>query len=227
MVTIAFDIYGTLINPHGIVTELEQLIGNEAHAFSITWREKQLEYSFRRGLMQRYVDFTTCTRQALDFTILQHGVEVTAKDRESLMAKYDKLPAFPEAKAALEQLSKQDYRLFAFSNGNQSTVECLLQQADIRDTIQGVVSVNDIQSYKPNPQAYAYFIRIAEANPENTWLVSSNPFDVIGACSVGLKGLWIRRSEAMVFDPWEIEPTAIVESLAEVPEAIEKASGPG
>jgi 2-haloacid dehalogenase len=50
-VTLAFDVYGTLIDTHGVVSALQALIGDKAKDFSHSWREKQLEYSFRRGLM--------------------------------------------------------------------------------------------------------------------------------------------------------------------------------
>jgi 2-haloacid dehalogenase len=42
------------------------MIGEQASAFLCRWREKQLEYSFRRGLMRRYENFAVCTRQVLD-----------------------------------------------------------------------------------------------------------------------------------------------------------------
>jgi len=48
-VTLAFDVYGTLIDTHGLVSALEKMIGSGAEEFSRIWREKQLEYSFRRG----------------------------------------------------------------------------------------------------------------------------------------------------------------------------------
>ena len=64
-VALAFDIYGTLIDPHGVVKQLQQAVGDGAAEFSRVWREKQLEYTWRRGLMRRYVDFGVCTRQAL------------------------------------------------------------------------------------------------------------------------------------------------------------------
>ena len=50
--TLAFDVYGTLIDTNGVVDLLEKFIGDKAKAFSATWRDKQLEYSFRRGHMQ-------------------------------------------------------------------------------------------------------------------------------------------------------------------------------
>ena len=66
-VTIAFDVYGTLIDTAGIVAALQRHVGEKAVAFSDLWRAKQLEYSFRRGLMQNYRDFSICTGNALDF----------------------------------------------------------------------------------------------------------------------------------------------------------------
>ncbi len=48
----------------------------------------------------------------------------------------------------------------------------------------------------------------------------SNPFDVIGAASDGMKSAWIKRSEKAVFDPWGIEPTIIVSNLVELADKI-------
>jgi 2-haloacid dehalogenase len=60
-ITLAFDVYGTLINAHGLLAKLQGIKGDRAAAFSQTWRDKQLEYSFRRGLMQHYRAFHTWT----------------------------------------------------------------------------------------------------------------------------------------------------------------------
>ena len=55
----------------------------------------------------------------------------------------------------------------------------------------------------------------SEAN--HCWLISSNPFDVIGAKNVGLKAAWIARSEqSSIFDPWGIEPDIIAKDLNEL-----------
>jgi len=66
-ITLGFDIYGTLIDPHGVSVKLGELIGDRAPEFSKLWREKQLEYTFRRGLMRDYENFPVCTRNALDY----------------------------------------------------------------------------------------------------------------------------------------------------------------
>ena len=46
--------------------------------------------------------------------------------------------------------------------------------------------------------------------------ISSNPFDVTGAVSAGLKSAWIQRSSDAIFDPWEIQPTIKANSLSEL-----------
>jgi 2-haloacid dehalogenase len=75
------------------------------------------------------------------------------------------------------------------------------------------VSVDDLQTFKPNPDVYHDLMQKTNSTAAQTWLVSSNPFDVIGAVSVGLKAVWLQRSKAAIFDPWGIEPTVTIDSL--------------
>ena len=220
MTTLAFDVYGTLIDTHGVLAALEELVGEQAKAFSITWREKQLEYSFRKGLMQNYETFAVCTSQALDYTCAYYRIDLNDQKKNELMGIYRTLPAFEDVKAGLTQLKAAGFRLFAFSNGAAEALEVLLSHAGIRDFFLGVVSVDDVKSFKPNPGVYSYFLRRSKSTGGNAWLISSNPFDVIGAISAGMKSAWVRRSPEAVFDPWGIEPTMTVESLLGLDEKI-------
>jgi 2-haloacid dehalogenase len=79
-----------------------------------------------------------------------------------------------------------------------------------------VVSVDDQQTFKPNPDVYEHMLTTTSASRDDAWLVSSNPFDVIGAISHGLRGAWVRRSKSSIFDPWGIDPTLTVTSLREL-----------
>jgi 2-haloacid dehalogenase len=215
-VTLAFDVYGTLIDTHGVVVALTRFVGDRAPEFSQAWREKQLEYSFRRGLMQHYEDFAVCTRQALDYTNAVFGSPLGEQDKAELMAVYRVLPAFADVKAGLAAARHAGFRLFAFSNGKAEAVDALLRNAGIRDDFLGIVSVDDLRSYKPNPGVYAHFLRQAGATGEQAWLVSGNPFDLIGAVSAGMRAAWVRRSPEARFDPWGIEPTLVIDSLEQL-----------
>lgn len=218
--TIAFDVYGTLIDTHGVVVSLQRMIGDKALPFSKTWREKQLEYSFRRGLMQNYATFAVCTAQALDHTCALFNLVLTEEQKEQLLSIYRILPVFDDVAAGLVVARDAGFRLFAFSNGSADAIETLLANAGIRDLFLDVISVDEIKSFKPNPGVYCHFLRRAGAAGSRSWLVSSNPFDVIGALSAGMKAAWIKRTADAFFDPWGIEPTITVQGLTDLTGAI-------
>jgi 2-haloacid dehalogenase len=219
-ITLAFDVYGTLLNTHGVVIALENLIGNKAQAFSLTWRDKQLEYSFRRGLMKSYDIFPVCISDALDYTCLYYKTSFTIDDKNKLLNIYRALPAFDDAITSLQELKKTDNHLYAFSNGPIVTIEKLLTTANLREYFLDIISVDSIKTFKPSPDVYEHFVSAANAEKDNAWLISSNSFDVIGAVSAGMKAAWVQRSKEAIFDPWGIEPTIRINSLFELKEKI-------
>ncbi len=80
--TLAFDVYGTLVDPSGMAIHLAYDVGTDAAAFAEVWREKQVEYCFRRGLMQHYADFSICTADALKFTCQRFHATIDAERPE-------------------------------------------------------------------------------------------------------------------------------------------------
>ncbi|MDJ0778841.1 MAG: haloacid dehalogenase type II [Gammaproteobacteria bacterium] len=223
-VALAFDIYGTLIDPHGVVGELQKHVGEQAPEFSRTWREKQLEYTWRRGLMGRYADFGVCTAQALDYadTLLATGLADDVK--ASLLQAYRVLPAFDDVAASMQALRATGCKLYPFSNGTEDMVDAVLSHAGIAEYFEPVISVDTLRTFKPDPRVYRYVVDVTGVEPDNCWLVSSNPFDVIGAVSAGINAAWLQRSAAAVFDPWEIRPTAVIGGLAELPALLNQTS---
>ena len=219
MATIAFDVYGTLIDTDGVVAQLREWIGSQADVFSQTWRSKQLEYSFRRGLMRRYENFAVCTRQALDYCCVEYDVSFSAEQKDALLQSYRALPAFSDADESLVALKAGGHRLFAFSNGAAEAVEEVLRASGLRERFEAVVSCDSLETFKPNPDVYRYFMKEAGGS-NDAWLISGNPFDVIGAVSAGMKAAWVKRSDRAVFDPWGIEPSVTVKSLNELCEKI-------
>lgn len=220
-ITIGFDVYGTLIDTAGVTEALKRFAGDRAALFSDRWREKQLEYSFRRALMQNYVHFGLCTRHALDYTCAVMGVEIAEDEKLELLAGYKVLPAFPDVKGALPLLKERGHRLFAFSNGKPEDVASLLENSGISPYFVDVVSTDEVKSFKPNPAVYAHFLRRSGATGKEAWLISGNPFDVTGAISAGMRGAWVKRSPSAIFDPWEIEPTTTISALTELGDYIE------
>ncbi|MDI1309285.1 MAG: haloacid dehalogenase type II [Methylotenera sp.] len=213
--TLAFDIYGTLVDPSNMASHLLHDVGNDAVEFSEMWRQKQLEYCFRRGLMQRYADFSVCTADALKVTCLHFLADISAERQMELMRLYQHLPPFDDALLALETL-RNTFRLFAFSNGTAAQVDAVLTNAGLRDYFEGIVSVDEVRSFKPDPAVYAYARHATGAESSPLWLVSGNAWDIIGARNAGLEAAWVRRSDKNIYDAWGIEPTITVRSLTDL-----------
>jgi 2-haloacid dehalogenase len=183
------------------------------------WRDKQLEFSFRRALMGRYVDFDACTAQALRYVSGELGVELTEREQRVVLEAYLRLPAYPEARRALETLSGAGYRIVALTNGTEQSVRMLLEHAGIGTLFEMILSADSVRSFKPDPAVYDLVER-TRVPREQVWLISGNPFDVIGAKAHGLKAAWVRRDPGRVFDPWEFAPDAVVGSLEELERTI-------
>lgn len=223
---LGFDVYGTLVDPFGMERKLESLFGGRGSALCALWRQKQLEYSFRRGLMRCYEDFDACTDRALSFAATTFNVELSDAARQQLLTGYLNLPVFPDVVPALQALQSAGCKLLAFSNGRENSLRSLLGNAGVLSYFEGVVSVDDIKTFKPNPHVYAHLVSRGGRSREDTWLVSSNPFDVIGAKAAHLKAAWVKRNPDAVFDPWEFEPDIVVGDLMALATRLESRISP-
>jgi 2-haloacid dehalogenase len=214
---LAFDVYGTLIDPFHMEEHLRAAFGEKAKEASELLRGKQIEYSFRRALMKKYRTFDACTAQALRFVSAQFGISLSEEAREKLMSKYLELPAYPDVTAALDEFAARRFKIAACSNGTDSAVRGLLDRAGVLPHFSKIVSVDPIRTFKPDPAVYEYLVAELRTRRDMVWLISSNAFDVIGAKACGLRAIWVQRDPKRVFDPWEFEPDLVVHGLAELP----------
>jgi hypothetical protein len=98
---LAFDLYGTLVDPIRIWKRLEDYMPNkDALRVAEVWRQKQLEFTFRLTVMERYEDFEQVTRKALDYALEAAGRELEADQKDALMAQYNDLERFADVERA-------------------------------------------------------------------------------------------------------------------------------
>ena len=213
--TLVFDLYGTLVDPLRIAQQLERWLGTAAQRTAEVWRMKQLEYTFRLTAMQSYQDFEQVTAKALDFALAGGGYELSADDRRQAMAAYDDLDVFPDVAEGLRQLHDAGYTMVVLSNGSPRMLRAAVRSAGLKSWFDELISVDEVHTYKPSPLVYQHAAeRLGRAIGE-VRLISSNPFDVIGATAVGMQVAWLDRAGA-VFDTLGPPPAIIVKSLTEL-----------
>ena len=223
---LAFDMYGTLVNPLRIWQQLEQFIPGdtsvtrEAQRIAEVWRQKQLEFTFRLTVMEQYEDFEQVTRKALDYALAMARKHLDTDQKNTLMAQYNDLERFADVEPGLQRLKEAGYTMVVFSNGSPAMLDAIMQAAKLQEYFQGFVSVDEVKVYKPSPKVYRHVAERLGRAIENVRLMSSNPFDVIGARNAGMQAAWIDRSGGL-FDPLDARPDMVVSTLLELADRLE------
>ena len=78
MPSIAFDIYGTLIDPLSVGHQLEEMLGDRAAAFNQLWRSKQLEYGIAGATRVRVAERAGVKAPAIHHFAGTHAAVVQA-----------------------------------------------------------------------------------------------------------------------------------------------------
>ncbi|HJP77454.1 MAG TPA: haloacid dehalogenase type II [Pseudonocardiaceae bacterium] len=214
---VAFDLYGTLIDPIGIAEEVDRTLpGGRGAELAALWRSKQLEYSFRLTVMHAYQDFRWVTDRALRFAAASTGIELSDEAARHLIDHYDRLPAFPDALPALAAVRADGHRPAVFSNGSPDMIERLLAHSGLGEHLETRISVDEVREFKPAPATYQHAARSLGVPIEAVTLVSCNAFDVVGANAAGMRTVWVNRTGA-TYDTIAEPPDATITSLAELP----------
>ncbi|KAJ5679077.1 hypothetical protein N7462_007321 [Penicillium macrosclerotiorum] len=229
---VAFDLYGTLLSTESIALELGQrLDSTKAHAISTLWRRYQLEYTWRLNSMELYEDFSSVTRNALLHALAENNEQLSDVGIADLMEAYDRLSTFPDVNPALNRIAADPtIHAVVFSNGSQTMVSnSVMRSKDLAlhaGVFQDLVTVDEIQRYKPSRASYQHLAQKVGKQPSEMselWLISGNPFDIVGARSMGMHAIWVDRARRGWQDAAapELQPSAIVHSLEQIVEEIQ------
>jgi len=198
MKALAFDVFGTLLDPVAVVKPLSE-VTPDADGFAAAWRAKQLESTFLLAAMGRYVPFAEVTRRALRTTAARVRIELTEDRVESLVAAWTRLPPYPDVVPSLERLGER-LDLAVLSNGDPEALDAALVHAGLRGFLAPVVSAAEVRRFKPAREVYLRAAERLARPPHDVVLVSGNAFDVLGAKSAGLRAVWVNRLGAAVDD---------------------------
>ncbi|KAL8924741.1 MAG: hypothetical protein Q9172_002559 [Xanthocarpia lactea] len=199
---IAFDLYGTLLSTKSIAEELAKHFGDKAVTIAATWRKYQLEYTWRLNSMAQYMPFSSVTQRSLHHALSENDISLPSEAAvASLMSAYDSLSIFPDVAPALESLVKSSsVTPVVFSNGTQQMVgNSVHRSPDLSpysNVFSDMVTVEEVRKFKPHPDVYYHLankVGKSKGQMGDIWLVSGNPFDIVGAKAVGMKACWVDR----------------------------------
>jgi 2-haloacid dehalogenase len=211
---LVFDAYGTLYDVHSVVRRCDQFWPGKGASLSQLWRAKQLEYTWQRSLMRRYLPFSQITREALAYACESLKLALEAANAEALMQEYLRLAPYPDVAGALAKLKGKKAIL---TNGSPDMIEPLVKHSGLK--FDAVLSVDEVRQFKPVPEVYQLAVDRLAVSKGNIGFVSSNCWDALGAKSFGFTVYWINRAGAPV-DRLGFQPDALLGSLGDLPEVL-------
>ena len=212
---LVFDAYGTLFDVHSVARRCDGLWPGRGAQLSQMWRTKQLEYTWLRSQMRRYVPFSQVTRDALVYSCAALGLKLDPENESALMAEYLKLSVYSDVPRALQKLSGLKQAIL--TNGSPDMILPLVRGAGL--SFDAVLSVDEVKVFKPAPEVYQLSVDRLGLAREAIGFVSSNCWDALGAKSFGFRVFWINRAGAPV-DGLGFQPDALLKSLGDLPEVL-------
>ena len=214
---LVFDAYGTLFDVHSVAQRCESFWPGEGARISQLWRAKQLEWTWHRSLMRRYVPFSQVTRDALAYACAALRVGLDEKKASVLMQDYRALALYPDVRAGIDTLRAARHKLAILTNGSPDMIQPLVAQSGL--AFDAVLSVDEAKVFKPAPEVYGLATIRLGAAPGEIGFVSSNCWDALGAKSFGFRVWWINRTGAPL-DRLDFEPDGVLHGLGDLPTAL-------
>jgi 2-haloacid dehalogenase len=205
-----FDAYGTLFDVHSIVQRAGAGIAGNLEALSQLWRQKQLEFTWLRALMDRYRDFWWITEAALRTALTQLDIQSSEAQVRRLLDAYLSPAVFPDARLALDAL--HDFPRAILSNGSPGMLEAAVRNNGLEGYFSATISVDEVKTYKPSPAVYQLGTQALRLPPGEILFVSSNAWDAAGAKAFGYSVCWCNRS-GRPMEQLEFAPDFVVSSL--------------
>lgn len=183
-----------------------------------------------------YDSFSNVTQNSLPHALEENGVldPLGEDDIQKLMKSYDFLATFPDVSPALTTLaSKPNLKPVIFSNGTKSMVTNAVHQSKELSAhaavFHDIITVDEVRKFKPAPDVYFHLaesVGKGRSEMSDIWLVSGNPFDIVGARSVGMQAVWVDRDGFGWIDSLvpDIKPTIIIRGLRDLISAVEENS---
>jgi 2-haloacid dehalogenase len=175
-----------------VTVRIEAMLPGHGADLAKLWRTKQLEYTWLGSLMEARSDFGRVTEQALDYALAALTLPLGAAARRDLVDAWLELAPYPDVLPTLARLAPRPR--WILSNGTLAMLEPLVDATGLRPFLDGVLSVDAVDVYKPSPRVYALACERLALPASRIGFVSSNGWDATGAKAFGCTVWWVNRA---------------------------------
>jgi 2-haloacid dehalogenase len=214
---LVFDVNETLLDLAALDPEFERVFGDAS--VRRQWFQQMLASAFVSTITNRYADFGTLGRGALEMVARRHGKSLSDADRQAILGTMRRLPPHPEVRGALEHLRERGFRLATLANSTLEVAEAQMQSSALRPFFEHVLSADTVRRLKPAPEPYRHAAERLGVRVADVRLVAAHFWDVAGALRAGCAAAFVSRP-GQVLDPNADSPDVIGRDLFDIAERI-------
>ncbi|HET7567667.1 MAG TPA: HAD family hydrolase [Gaiellaceae bacterium] len=209
MAIVLWDSLGTLLDLEPVRAPFAA--AGEAHGLE-AWFERILHTGAALTLTGDFHPFAELAESTLPTVLAQLGLD--PEYRAPLDALEHDLRPVAGAGAALDVLDEAGIPAWIVTNGGRESTERALARGGLDGRFAGLVSIDEVQSWKPAAPPYEHALHLADAPASEAWLVAAHAWDVRAARLHGLNAVWVDSLEhewPLPGDPGE-RASALVEA---------------
>lgn len=212
--TVTFDSYSTLVDVDAAEKALAARV-DDPEPVSKLWRARSLEYTFVGNHIDVYQPFYEVNRDALQYALDVHDVDITEDERDEILAVYHELDVFDDVRDGIERLRDGGYDCYVVSNGNPEMLDSMVEHAAIGDLLEDTISADEVETFKPDAELYRHAAARTGTSIDEIAHVTAGWFDVMGAQHAGMQGVWVDR-KGTPYEPFDGDPELTIETFYEL-----------
>jgi 2-haloacid dehalogenase len=190
---VAFDVVGTLFSLDPVAARLQE-VGFPPGAID-EWFARFLRDAFALDTTGRYAPFREIAGGTLEVMLVEKLGQAAPAAISRVLEVFRELPPHPDVRPALERLEQGRIRTVALTNGAATTTDQLLRRAGLDPLVERVISIDEVQRWKPRPDIYLHAALVVGVSPARLALVAAHAWDIAGANAAGLVTGWVSRKE--------------------------------
>jgi len=208
-----FDVNETLLDLAALDTFFTELTGTPGARPE--WFKLVIHSALTLTAARAYRPFGEIAAACLAPVAARHGRTATRDHQRELGERLRRLPAHPDARAALGQLRNAGLGVVTLTNSTPEVAEDQLRNAGLRDLVQTVYSAAEVRMLKPAPEPYHHVLRSQHVTPADAILIAAHDWDIAGAAAAGLRTALITRDGQLPL-PASATPAVSATSLAAI-----------
>jgi 2-haloacid dehalogenase len=117
--------------------------------------------------------------------------------------------AIRKSRRFLTDLKATGAKIAILSNGSPAMLDAAAKAAGLTELFDEIFSVDELRTFKTNPQTYEMVTTHFRIYPEEVSFQSSNRWDVAGATAFGFRTVWMNRT-GMPDEYTDLAPKAVL-----------------